>query len=288
MSWKADTCIYHFPCNDGLGSALVASMRWPGIELCETNYNCPIPSFTGKKILIADFSYPRTVLEDLSKRVEEIVVLDHHKTSEESLTGCPRLEGDSESLESFQESKYLVRFDSDRSGVGLTWDFCFPGREMPWMLKRVEDRDLWRFALPESKAVHAFLSTIPRSVPAWHSAVEAFEHSDGRDAQLAEGYAVLRFTEKLVKEIVRGATFKRIKNFKVPVAHTPHEFASEVGNALLDAYPAAPFAAAIVDAFGGRTYSLRSRDDREDVSAVAAAFGGGGHRNSAGFRVPAP
>jgi nanoRNase/pAp phosphatase (c-di-AMP/oligoRNAs hydrolase) len=31
-------------------------------------------------------------------------------------------------------------------------------------------------------------------------------------------------------------------------------------------------------------WSLRSRDDREDVSEIAASFGGGGHRNAAGFR----
>jgi nanoRNase/pAp phosphatase (c-di-AMP/oligoRNAs hydrolase) len=48
----------------------------------------------------------------------------------------------------------------------------------------------------------------------------------------------------------------------------------------------AAFAAAIVRSEDSISYSLRSRDDREDVSAMAKKFGGGGHRNAAGFRVP--
>jgi uncharacterized protein len=42
----------------------------------------------------------------------------------------------------------------------------------------------------------------------------------------------------------------------------------------------------VVEAYGSRTWSLRSEDSRQDVSEVASTFGGGGHRNAAGFRVP--
>jgi nanoRNase/pAp phosphatase (c-di-AMP/oligoRNAs hydrolase) len=59
-----------------------------------------------------------------------------------------------------------------------------------------------------------------------------------------------------------------------------------VAHELLKAHPAAPFAAVVVDVHGGRTWSLRSEDSRQDVSEVAKGFGGGGHRNAAGFRVP--
>jgi nanoRNase/pAp phosphatase (c-di-AMP/oligoRNAs hydrolase) len=34
-------------------------------------------------------------------------------------------------------------------------------------------------------------------------------------------------------------------------------------------------------------YSLRSEDSREDVSEVAKQFGGGGHRNAAGYQIGA-
>ncbi|WP_224794071.1 DHHA1 domain-containing protein [Pseudomonas fluorescens] len=33
-------------------------------------------------------------------------------------------------------------------------------------------------------------------------------------------------------------------------------------------------------------FSLRSTDEGMDVSEVASQYGGGGHRNASGFRVP--
>lgn len=53
-------------------------------------------------------------------------------------------------------------------------------------------------------------------------------------------------------------------------------------------FPDAPFSASYCDRGDGkRSYSLRSLGDF-DVSAVARMFGGGGHRNAAGFVVDLP
>ena len=54
------------------------------------------------------------------------------------------------------------------------------------------------------------------------------------------------------------------------------------------AYPDAPFSMSYCDCPGGlRSYSLRSRNGF-DVSEVAKAFGGGGHKASSGFTLKAP
>jgi nanoRNase/pAp phosphatase (c-di-AMP/oligoRNAs hydrolase) len=47
-----------------------------------------------------------------------------------------------------------------------------------------------------------------------------------------------------------------------------------------------PFAACYWDTPDGRVFSLRSREDGVDVSAIAKRYGGGGHRNASGFRMP--
>jgi len=78
-----------------------------------------------------------------------------------------------------------------------------------------------------------------------------------------------------------------IGGYDVPVANLPYIFASEGGNILCRGEP---FSASYFDAADGtRSFSLRSdKDDPNavDVSQVALAFGGGGHKNAAGFRVP--
>lgn len=46
-----------------------------------------------------------------------------------------------------------------------------------------------------------------------------------------------------------------------------------------------PFAACYWDTPQGRVFSLRSSADGVDVAEIAKQYGGGGHRNAAGFRV---
>ena len=47
-----------------------------------------------------------------------------------------------------------------------------------------------------------------------------------------------------------------------------------------------PFAACYWDTLDGRVFSLRSTDEGLDVSAIASEYGGGGHAQAAGFKVP--
>lgn len=46
------------------------------------------------------------------------------------------------------------------------------------------------------------------------------------------------------------------------------------------------FAGCYWDTPKGRVFGLRSTDEGVDVSEIAKQFGGGGHRNAAGFTVP--
>ena len=95
-----------------------------------------------------------------------------------------------------------------------------------------------------------------------------------------------RFFDQKVAEIGRLSRRGMIDGNEVPLCNCPPMFASEVGHWLLEENPFAPFAATYSDQGKSRGYSLRSRDDRLNVSEIARKFGGGGHRNAAGFGVP--
>lgn len=45
-------------------------------------------------------------------------------------------------------------------------------------------------------------------------------------------------------------------------------------------------AACYWDTPNGRVFSLRSTEDGPDVSEIAKSYGGGGHKNAAGFQMP--
>ena len=285
--WKPDICIYHDPCDDGFASAFIAWKKWgKDVEFRPTNYGKEIPDqdIDGKNILIADFSFKKNVLDEMGKRALSIVVLDHHKTAEAELKDFPSLFN--LNCEKFiQEENVLVYFDMQKSGAALTWSFCFPNEEMPTFFKYIEDRDLWNFKYSETKPFTAWLRSFERSFDTWSELYHDYENST--DDVFNQGNAILRARNIQINNITDTSVMKKIGKFKdVPVAACPYDLVSDVANELLIRFPNAPFAACYVDAYGSRTWSLRSSDGREDVSEIAKSFGGGGHRNAAGFSVP--
>jgi len=297
--WKPDICLYHFPCDDGFAAAWVVRRRWLDVTLCGTNYGQPFPldlnEIDGKNILIADFSYKPDTLSELATRAKSIVILDHHKSAYEDLFDVDQMHnGNFERAQRLFDrmsgpmGNVLAEFDMERSGASLAWSFCFPGRAAPKLIRHIEDRDLWRFNLEDTRALSLMLRSYPYDFNIWDDLMRAFDDIGGdRKFVLAEAHAIERFYDQKIADMVPTATLKTIGRWEgVPVAHAPYAFASDLAHELLKEHPDAPFAAVVVDAYGGRTYSLRSEDSREDVSEVAREFGGGGHRNAAGFRAP--
>ncbi|MFB5634981.1 MAG: bifunctional oligoribonuclease/PAP phosphatase NrnA, partial [Candidatus Nitrosomaritimum aestuariumsis] len=68
----------------------------------------------------------------------------------------------------------------------------------------------------------------------------------------------------------------------VPVANLPYTLVSDAANKLAEGEA---FAACYWDTEDGRVFGLRSFSKGSDVSEIAKEYGGGGHRNAAGFRV---
>lgn len=270
--------LYHGNCYDGFGAAFAA---WTALGT-DAVYE---PVLYGQKppilppdtrLLICDFSYPREMLMALRERVVSVFVIDHHKTAEEDLRGLD-----------------FVKFDMEHSGAHLTWCHFFPeltpeyGHAIPKFIQYLEDRDLWRFALPDSKAVSQALRAYPFDFAVWDKLC-----SDGGVAQLRrEGPVVERFTQQMVALMCDHARLKVIgaasKTYTVPVANAT-VFFSEVGDELCRRFPDAPFAAYYLDRGDGlRQWGLRSRNGF-DTSVVAKALGGGGHPASSGWTEPLP
>jgi hypothetical protein len=100
------------------------------------------------------------------------------------------------------------------------------------------------------------------------------------------GSAVLAYRDKLVERICANANIDALPLrggqplVNVPVVNSPI-LQSEVGNVLAKGKPYA--AVWYDDRNGVRRWSLRSDEDGLDVSKIAKAYGGGGHKHAAGF-----
>lgn len=293
MTWKPDVCIYHHPCNDGFAAAWVVKQKWPDVEFIGRNYGQTAPEVAGKNVLIVDFSYSASVLERME--AESIILLDHHKSAEKDLEAVPRFDtvADFHDIVPMLEgcaSRIMAQFDMGRCGAYLAWDFCFPNSTAPNLIKWVQDRDLWEWQYPETRAVDLYLRSLPYEFEAWDDAMGSFEES--LECVLAAGSAIERWLDVQLAALVDGATMvdafgaPRSDGLRVPAVNAPPVMASDIGHKLLEEYQLAPYAVIYWDSFGGRTYSLRARKGGTDVSEIAKSFGGGGHAAAAGFRVP--
>lgn len=262
--------LYHANCSDGFAAAWCFHHGQAGYyEFLPVSYGQEPPDVTGRSVYIVDFSYPRDVLIAMADKAMGITVLDHHKTAEADLHGLlhPNLK---------------VIFDMQRSGAGMTWDYLYAPEPRPRFLGFIEDRDLWRFRFPETKAAHALLGSLPRTFEVWDQIM--LGDAAALVSYLAQGEALVRMVEKQVADAVNSTRRQMvIGGVQVPAANVPGFFASDSGHVLDEG---APFAATYFDTAERRCFSLRSRPEGADVSEVAKQYGGGGHRNAAGFSVP--
>jgi oligoribonuclease NrnB/cAMP/cGMP phosphodiesterase (DHH superfamily) len=108
---------------------------------------------------------------------------------------------------------------------------------------------------------------------------------------MAAGTAIKRFQDKQIKSKLKNIEYVNFPSSPENISYFPGipcinltENISEYNSLILDTYFAIPFSASYFIKEGKKIYSLRSRGDF-DVSVIAKAFGGGGHKNAAGFSV---
>lgn len=266
---------YHGNCWDGFGAAYAVWKRWGycGVTYQAVYYALPVPELPAgtKELLLLDFTYPRAEMERLRDSVNSMTVIDHHVTAQQNLEGF----------------KCDVKiFDMERSGCYLTFRHFWPElgpEDVPLLFDYLQDRDLWRFELPHSREINAYIKSFPYDFAVWVKIEQALQHDFKRSVQ--DGEAILRFQHQTVEMICDQVRHDTIGEHQVPIVNSS-AFWSEVGQELIRRFPDAPFVVSYFDtAEGKRVHSLRSPASF-DCSAVARKFGGGGHRQAAGFTVP--
>jgi len=265
--------IYHHNCADGFSAAWCfhhrAKTQAVGLypEFLGGRYGYQPPDVTGRHVYLVDFSYKRPVVEAMLVQALSVTLIDHHKTALEDLAGLPGL---------------ITYTDLERSGATLAWDYLFPGEPRPLLLGHIEDRDLWRFKLPHTREIQASVFSMDYTFETWDRLMAADPHD--LVVMTAQGAAIERKHRKDVAELVRTCQRRlTIAGHDVPAASLPHTMASDAGALMAQGEP---FAAVYWDTAEHRQFSLRSRGDGGlDVATICEGFGGGGHRNAAGFRV---
>jgi nanoRNase/pAp phosphatase (c-di-AMP/oligoRNAs hydrolase) len=281
--------IYHADCLDGLGAAWSAFCKLgERARYISARHGDEFPAFEpGATIYILDFSFPPERLLAASKQAGQIILIDHHITAMEQCEAFFQRLTPSEPAPDQAPSPVVktgtqpmpdnlfLHFDMNQSGCVLAWQYFFPERQPPKILLYIEDRDLWRFKLDGTREItSALYEKMPITLPE----MSAIDPDELREI----GRIYLDIHHKIVNRLAKTAHRVTLKGQKGLAVNAPSSFSSELGHVLAE--KSGTFG--LTYQYDGRKqkwqFSLRSIGDY-DVGHLAQAFGGGGHKNAAGF-----
>lgn len=303
--------LFHADCADGSAAAFAAWCKFgETAEYRAVAHGDPPPEdVEGRDVYILDFSFAPSLVDRVAMEANRVVVVDHHKTAVEwyRQTWVDRAERSyrqiREGLLPVQRGEILwepppnveLVLDLAHSGAVLAWNHFHPGAPVPEVLPYVEDRDLWHWAMPSSREVSAALEA--RGVREdWRVLCQLHEEpvrryrlwETERDLLIAEGATLLRAQAQRVAYLVSIAERVTLPGHGAALAVNTPVLQSEVGEALaLAARDRGDLPLGVAWYRDGRAgthrVSLRSVGE-VDCSAIARRYGGGGHKNAAGFQ----
>lgn len=284
--------IIHDTDADGFCAAFVThlALTRQGIENIEL---IGIRAGKGDSLDLDRVRYQPVIMVDLSFRMEEIaaeasslLVIDHHVMDEETRRKAINC-------------GVILVHDLEKSAAGLAFEHFgnfFHATDFDYNLEQlvnwVEDRDLWRFRYPQSKALNYYLRMVPQTIDDWTDMVHDLPEAIACSRTLSD------FVESQVATSVKNGRWGYVPGPDGPVrcfaVNAPVNI-SEIGEAIYSGKTADPSVAerplvipkgTLAVMFfmlpsGKWVHSLRS--NKVDCQAIAKYHGGGGHVPAAGF-----
>lgn len=267
---------YHGDCPDGFGGAYAAWKKFGAaahyVPLKHGTFldEAMQEDIKGAAVYFIDFCYPQEWMDQVKALAGHLVVLDHHQGTQPIVESMP---------------EYV--YDKERSGASIAWDYFHPDTPRPALTAYVEDDDLYRFKLEDTRPVIAYLSVHPYSFEFWDEVAGKLD-AGGESAEKMLG--VMRTYQEqfdLLCDIsAEQAKLVEFEGHEVYFGYT-HQvkpMKSRVGNLL--AKKKGPFALVCSPHPLGYGVSIRG-DGTIDVSKIAQKYGGNGHPNSSGFHIEA-
>ncbi len=267
MIKKNIVILYHADCDDGFGSAWSAWKKFGAkADYIAVQHQEPPPKgLKNKEIYMIDFTYPLPIVKRLMKVNKRVTAIDHHKSAETETRAT-------------EQPLYAL----NHSGSTLAWKYFHPKKIIPKLLLYVEDSDLFKFRLRDTKEVRTYIRTLPFNFKIWNKIAADFNNTKKRKIIIKTGTALLRYENKLVRDTAEcNAEIVKFFGHKTYAINSP-AFDSQLGEYLYKKLP--PMSIIWSKRNGYIKVSLRS-DGGVDVSKIAQKFGGGGHVGAAGFKL---
>eukprot|EP00742_Colponemidia_sp_Colp-10_P009832 GILJ01010757.1.p1 GENE.GILJ01010757.1~~GILJ01010757.1.p1 ORF type:complete len:331 (-),score=56.65 GILJ01010757.1:252-1244(-) len=310
--------LYHFPCPDGVFALLAAHLYFKERQPSESIHFVPMKVFEKHDasdikyggaedvVYLLDFTGGPGFMFELAKRVKKVIVLDHHKTAIDAVERARETGEIPENME--------LHLRLDRSGATAALDYFenlhggpLLTDEQIWsrvktLFSFVEDADLWKWQLPDSKLFHGGLGQLGLRYDATENGA-IFDQlleldpnaviEKGRENNDEKATAISEFLDQSYVVHLGGIEDGRPKFGTVlAVKTTRPELRSQLGHDLAMKSEAAGYRGigcvvyqeSMMAAENRLKVSLRSLPE-EDTTVISEHYGGGGHKNASSFNM---
>lgn len=233
-----------------------------------------LPECEGAQVAFVDIAPAREELRQLADVADQVLILDHHITARERLLRDPRW------VEELENDGHELRFDMGRSGSVIAWQHFHPDASVPALLQYVQDQDLWTWGLPDSNAVNAALASYPYDFDVWDRLATRPAADFAR-----EGEPILRANRMEVERRLEQGFAVALGTKRIEAVNATGN-RSQLGHRLAERARFGTQWGLVYRVEGAEVFATLYSIGEVDVSKIAVEYGGGGHRNAAGFRVP--
>jgi nanoRNase/pAp phosphatase (c-di-AMP/oligoRNAs hydrolase) len=227
---------------------------------------------------------------------ENLIVIDHHKTTIENLAINP----------DFKPEGLIGELDNKQSACELAWKYFFPDVSLPLFVQYISYYDTWRTDLPNwEEHILAFYEGLKVGLPSFEedkqSWLDLIKWSTNNDVNLQNVYAqfmsetlrwgkkILRHTTEVNNEIIKNSSFiTEFEGYKALAINS----SDEMRNFILGSpsWKVGDFDIGICFVYHGgsqNSYTCHLRTDKQqiDISEISKLHKGGGHKGAGGFQT---
>ncbi len=266
-------CLHHNDADGRCAAAIVRRYFGDAIELHETDYGLPLPwdkIEAASTLILTDFSLPRDDMLKLHRaKGDNFIWIDHHLSALEAMKDAPHIPG----LRNLEKAACL-----------LTWEYFFPEFDPPPAVLFIGDRDIWRFAYPQTRPFCEglfYAEDNPTNDALWEPLLSGDEAMV--QAFIERGEILLDARLKNIARRVETHAFEAtFGGYRTLAINLPAS--GDVGHYMCSLGYDVAYVYSDVWQDGQIVTTVTLYSDTVDVSQLAKAHGGGGHRGAAGFR----
>jgi nanoRNase/pAp phosphatase (c-di-AMP/oligoRNAs hydrolase) len=239
------------------------------------------PNIDGKNVIIIDVAYDPDVINEIAKRANKLLFIDHHISIHKKIKSLKLTE------------PHQIVYNKSHSGASLVWKYFFK-TPMPTFVKYIEDNDIgrWKYkeTLPFISAIEVNLKFDPTyaNLKKWDKLLDDKYISsmvkEGEIYMKYKNYLIDKFSKKysLMKFPSKTMDIGKAGRYTVAVVNGACPNASLLGKYIVENVNC-DFCMIWNYILDKTKYVVSMRSNKVDISKIAKALGGGGHKYAAAF-----